>query len=86
MESFETKAYELFVRYPRLEEVFYTSDGVAFYQFGFAQSHAKELEDKTITKFTRDEFKDKLLVKEEDKKLNVGVNETKETRKKQKNS
>jgi|GEM_PF-4217785 len=71
MENFSEIAYQFFVRYPKLQEIFFTIDATAFPQFHYAHEHAKGLKDKQIVKFTRDQFDKQPLISEDDRKLDA---------------
>lgn len=46
---------EVFKRNPKLEKLFTTADGTAFYHEGDARVHARTLADKTVATITRDD-------------------------------
>jgi hypothetical protein len=46
--AFEKKAKELFETYPKTEEFYFTSDGLAFFELCDAKNHASGLKEKEI--------------------------------------
>jgi len=46
------RAAQIFKSYPGKMEVFFTSDGLAFFEYSDAKNHADTLKDKTVEKET----------------------------------
>lgn len=56
MKPLEQEAQEIFKAHPTLNKVYITSDGIGYEREHNANQHAKTLDDKTVTKFTREQF------------------------------
>lgn len=56
MKPLEQEAQEIFKAHPNLNKVYITSDGIGYEREHNANQHAKTLDDKTVTPFTREQF------------------------------
>jgi hypothetical protein len=53
--DFKNKAQELFASYPEAKQLYFTSDGFAFFELPHAESHARTLSEKSVVTVNKSE-------------------------------